>query len=151
MRGLREHPDAFTSSYEDDSAKPLAATAKRLAADSADTVYGAFVAGQLVGVAGLGRETRRKNAHKATVFGMYVAPECARRGIGEALLAHLIDEAKRASTLTQLALTVTDTNAAAVALYVRAGFTSFGVEPRAIRVGNAYFGKNHMYLSLDRP
>lgn len=148
---MREHPDAFTSSYEEDSAKPLAATATRLAADSADTVYGAFVEGRLAGIAGVGREARRKNAHKATVFGMYVAPEYARRGIGEALLALLIDEAKSTSTLTQLVLTVTDTNTGAIALYERAGFASFGVEPRAIRVGDVYFGKNHMFLSLDRP
>jgi ribosomal protein S18 acetylase RimI-like enzyme len=145
---LREHPDAFTSSYEEDRDKPIATTVKRLAPDSGDIVFGAFVDGQLVGIAGIGRETRRKNAHKATVFGMFVAPEHAGRGIGDALLAHLIAAAKRDSTLTQLVLTVTDTNTRAIALYERAGFASFGVEPRAIRVGDSYFGKNHMYLSL---
>ncbi len=34
------------------------------------------------------------------------------------------------------------------ALYERAGFRSFGIEPRAIRVGDTYFGKNHMILHL---
>ena len=38
------------------------------------------------GVVGLAREARAKNRHKAVVFGMYVAPEFARRGIGAALI-----------------------------------------------------------------
>ena len=37
---------------------------------------------------------------------------------------------------------------AARTLYEKFGFRSFGVEPRAIRVGDAYFDKNHMILFL---
>ena len=37
------------------------------------------------------------------------------------------------------------------ALYEKFGFRSFGVEPRAIRVGDAYFDKNHMILFLALP
>lgn len=123
----------------------------RLAADGAEAVYGGFAGGALVGVAGLGREPRTKNRHKAVVFGMYVAPEQAGRGTGAALLRHVIDEARRQSGLEQLVLTVTETNATAVRLYEKLGFRSFGVEPRAIRVDGAYFGKIHMILFLDRP
>jgi len=148
LRGLREHPDAFTSSFDEECAKPLAASERRIAPDSADAVYGAFVDGTLAGMAGLSRELRAKNRHKAVVFGMYVAPERGGRGIGEALLAHIIGEARRAAGLEQLVLTVTDTNAAARRLYQKAGFRSFGVEPRAIRIGNTYCDKNHMILFL---
>jgi ribosomal protein S18 acetylase RimI-like enzyme len=121
---------------------------RRLAPDSRDVVYGAFVDGALAGVVGCSREPRAKNRHKAVVFGMHVAPEHARRGIGAALLAHLIEEARREQGILQLVLTVTDSNRAARALYERAGFHSFGVEPRAIRVDDAFFDKNHMILSI---
>ena len=74
-------------------------------------VFGAFLDGALAGVVGLAREAREKNRHKASVFGMYVAAEFGRRGIGRALLRHVIAVAKREVGLEQLVLTVTQTNA----------------------------------------
>jgi ribosomal protein S18 acetylase RimI-like enzyme len=59
----------------------------------------------------------------------------------------LVAEA-RADGLALIVLTVTAGNARASELYERCGFRSFGVEPKAIRVGGAFFGKNHMYLDL---
>ena len=80
---------------------------------------------------------------------MYVAPEHGRRGVGRALLRHVIDAARREPGLEQLVLTVTHTNAAARTLYESEGFRSFGIEPRAIRVDGRYFDKNHMVRFLD--
>ena len=148
---MKEHPDAFTSSPEEERGKPLAATAERIAPDSQDRVFGAFVAGELAGVVGVGRESRVKNHHKAVVFGMYVAPEHGRRGIGAALLRHAIDDARAQPGVEQLVLTVTETNVAARTLYEKFGFRSFGIEPRAIRFGADYFDKNHMILFLAQP
>jgi ribosomal protein S18 acetylase RimI-like enzyme len=151
LRALAEHPEAFTSSHDEESSKPVAAMAARLAPHGAEAVWGAFADGRLVALAGLARETRIKNRHKATVFGMYVAPECAGRGIGAALLAQVVGEARRQPGLRQLVLTVTDGNAAAVRLYEKAGFRSFGVEPAAICIDGSYYGKNHMILFLAQP
>ena len=122
---------------------------RRLAPDGRDVVYGAVDDGTLAGVVGCSREARAKNRHKAVVFGMHVAPEHVRRGIGAALLARVIEAAGREPGVEQLVLTVTDSNVAARSLYERAGFRSFGVEPRAIRVGDAYFAKNHMILFIE--
>ena len=151
LRGLKEHPDAFTSSYEEEAAKPLPATEARLAPEADGRMWGAFVDGNLVGTIGLLREPRAKNRHKCDVFGMYVAPEHAGRGVGMALLTYVIGEARREPSLEQLVLTVTDTNVSARTLYEKAGFRSFGVEPRAIRVGDTYLDKNHMILFLAQP
>jgi RimJ/RimL family protein N-acetyltransferase len=148
LRGLQEHPDAFTSSHAEDSELPLATTKRRLAPDSLDSVFGAFVAGELAGVVGLAGEPRAKNRHKAAVFGMYVAPVHARHGIGTELLRHAIAVARSQSGLEQLVLTVTETNVGARTLYEKLGFRSFGIEPRAIRVGDTYFDKNHMIFFL---
>ena len=151
LRGLQEHPDAFTSSYAEDSEAPLVTTERRLAPDSPDWVFGAFVANELAGVVGMFREPRAKNRHKAAVFGMYVAPEHGRRGVGAALLRRVIETAQAQPGIEQLVLTVTETNAAARALYEKFGFRSFGVEPRAIRVSDVYYDKNHMILFLSLP
>ena len=75
----------------------------------------------------------------------------AGRGVGNALLRHIVAEAKRQTGITQLVLTVTQTNVPARTLYENFGFRSFGVEPHAIRVGETYFDKNHMILALVQP
>ena len=89
LRGLAEHPDAFTSSHDEETRRPLADTLARLQPDGAEIVWGAFAERALVGVVGLGRERRAKGRHKAVVFGMYVVPEHAGTGVGAALLAHV--------------------------------------------------------------
>lgn len=142
LRALREHPDAFTSSYEDDRDQPVEAAAARLAQHA---FWGAYGAGELYGVVGLEREPRAKNRHKATVVGMYVAPEAAGQGVGRALLAALVAHA-RAEGLGSLVLTVTEGNTQAQALYAAAGFRSFGIEPDAIRIDGRSYAKNHMHL-----
>jgi ribosomal protein S18 acetylase RimI-like enzyme len=147
LRGLREHPEAFTSSFEEENERSLAETEKRLSPASETAMWGAFVEGTLAGVVGMTRETRLKNRHKATLVAMYVAPEYGGQGLGLALVQTVI-QAARAAKVELLVLTVTDTNRQAAALYARAGFASFGVEPDAIRVNGVPFGKQHMYLQL---
>jgi ribosomal protein S18 acetylase RimI-like enzyme len=147
LRGLREHPEAFTSSFEEDVVKPIATTEARLAADGDTAMWGAFVDAVLAGGIGLIRERRLKNRHKADIVAMYVLPEYARRGIGRALVEHAMSYARDAG-IEQLTLTVTQGNAAARELYVAAGFVTFGVEPRAIKVMDQYFAKEHMILFL---
>ena len=144
LRALREHPDAFTSSWEEDREQPVEAAAARLAAQA---FWGAFQGAELYGFVGLEREARAKNRHKATVVGMYVAPEVAGQGVGRALLSFLLAHA-RSLGLGSLVLTVTDGNAAALNLYRAVGFRSFGIEPDAIRVDGRSCAKNHMHLDL---
>jgi L-amino acid N-acyltransferase YncA len=147
LRALKEHADAFTSSYEEDLQQPLAATEQRIAGSAANTFWGAFIDGRLQGIVGLLREPRRKNAHKADIVAMYVAPESGRRGLGRALLQAVIDHA-RSLGLEQLVLSVTRSNHAAAELYRTTGFVTFGVEPRAIKVAGEYFDKERMILFL---
>ncbi|MGH8804624.1 MAG: GNAT family N-acetyltransferase [Polaromonas sp.] len=147
LRGLREHPDAFTSSFEEAAERPLADAEKRLAATSSEKIWGAFVDGRMAGMVGLSRETRLKNRHKASLVGMYVASEYTGRGLGRALVDTVLQDA-RASGIELIVLTVTDSNRQAAVLYEKAGFASFGTEPDAIRVNGVSFGKTHMYLQL---
>ncbi|HSV34792.1 MAG TPA: GNAT family N-acetyltransferase [Ramlibacter sp.] len=146
LRALREYPRAFTSSDAEDEQLPLQASATRLGSDP-NRFWGAYEQGELCGMVGLERETRAKNRHKGHVVGMFVAPEDIGRGIGTALMQALIDDA-RACGLELLVLTVTEGDGSALRLYQRAGFRSFGIEPRAIQVDGHYHGKNHMVLEL---
>jgi RimJ/RimL family protein N-acetyltransferase len=109
--------------------------------------WGAFQGRELYGTVGLERESRGKVLHRAKVVGMYVVPEVAGKGVGGLLLQALLARA-RAEGLESLVLTVTEGNEAARRLYERCGFRSFGIEPRAIKVGAEYYAKNHMVLDL---
>jgi ribosomal protein S18 acetylase RimI-like enzyme len=150
LRALREHPDAFTSSFEEDSLKPVESTRQRLSARPGaprDFVLGAFADGGLAGIVGVSVDMRKKVRHLGEVFGMYVAPEHAGRGVGGLLIEACIGRAREAG-LEQLRLTVTDSNARAKSLYERAGFRAFGIAPNAVKVDGRYFDKCHMVLAL---
>jgi ribosomal protein S18 acetylase RimI-like enzyme len=151
LRMLQLYPDAFTSSYEEDVAKPLSWVKERLAPvrGGPGFVLGAYSGVDIVGAVGIEVEERRKQRHKALLFGMYVAPEHAGHGAGRALLAECVARARRVDGLEQLYLTVTTSNDRAVRLYERAGFRVFGVEQHALKIGGEYFAKSHMVLCLQ--
>jgi len=152
LRMLREHPAAFTSSFEEDSGKPLAWVQKRIAHDKDaphNFVLGAFAEdGILIGSVGLSVEARSKQRHKALVFGMFVVPGQMSGGVGRALLDYCLERARTIPGLEQIDLTVTATNARAVRFYEAAGFRTFGLEERALKIDGAYYPKAHMVLYL---
>lgn len=147
LRALREHPEAFTSDWEDANTRPLEESRQRLASVSVP-FWGAFdEGGALIGMVGLDCASRAKERHKATVVAMYVSREAAGRGLGRELLKALLLHA-RAIGLSDLVLTVTEGNASAMRLYQEAGFAAFGTEPRAIVVQGLPHAKVHMHLEL---
>jgi len=151
LRMLREYPDAFTSSFEEDSLKPMSWAEARLSAppnSPHNFVLGAFEDLMLVGSVGLAVEDRIKQRHKALLFGMFVAPEVAGRGIGRMLLAACIERARTIPDLDLVNLTVTTTNARSYGFYAAAGFRTFGIEEDAIRVAGVAHAKAHMVLEL---
>lgn len=149
IRALWEFPEAFTSSYQEDEKQPMQAWELRLSGEHA-MFWGAFEGEALCGMVGLERETRAKNRHKATVVGMYVSQEYFGTGMGRALIDAVLAHARGAG-LELLVLTVTEGNSVATNFYEAAGFRSFGIEPRAVKVDGRAYAKNHMYLELTTP
>lgn len=141
------HPEAFTSSVAERAAMPLAWWESRLDSDL-DLVLGAFDDGNLVGIVGLAFEPREKARHKATLFGMYVSAGFRHGGLGYQLVQAALAEARAHTGLQLIQLTVTAGNDAAFSLYQRCGFVQFGLEPLAVRVGEEYFDKIHMWREV---
>ena len=128
LRGLLECPSAFASSFEEEQGDTLNAIAQRLAQQPESTVFGAFDDSQLVGLLGLVRENQRKLAHKGFVWGVYVAGEARGKGVAGELLGQALVYAKLTLDLRQVNLGVNVSNLAAIALYRRHGFKTFGTE-----------------------
>jgi ribosomal protein S18 acetylase RimI-like enzyme len=147
LRGLKEHPEAFTSSYAEEATRSPDFALRRLGAQSASHFWGAFVNGVLAGTMGLDFEPRQQSRHKGKVIGVFVPVEFTGRGLGRRMLQALTQDA-RANHLELLVLTVTANNQSAEQLYLSQGFTRFGVEPMAIKVAGQYFDKVHMAVKL---
>lgn len=146
LAALVDAPRAFGATYEAEAALDLSVFEERL---ERSVVLGAWVGTALVGTVFLRREERPKEVHKATLGGFYVAPSWRRQGIADGLLAAVIQAAR--GEVEQILLTVTQGNNAAIALYERSGFVTYGVEPRACRDDDGYSDKVLMVLRLDTP
>jgi ribosomal protein S18 acetylase RimI-like enzyme len=147
LEAYDRHPQAFTSSVRERAAMPLSGWEGRLTS-KLDVVLGAFVEGRLAGIVGLAFEAREKARHKATLFGMYVSGTLRQRGVGQQLVQAALVEAGKHQGLKLIKLTVTAGNDTAFNLYSRCGFIQFGLEPMAVRVGEDYFDKIHMWREL---
>lgn len=147
LEAYARHPQAFTSSVREREKLPLAWWGARLDGEL-DLILGAFVQGRLAGIVGLAFELREKARHKATLFGLYVTAEQRGSGLGRQLVQQLLAEAARYEGLRLLQLTVTAGNDPALSLYRRCGFVQFGLEPQAVRVGEDYFDKIHMWREV---
>ncbi len=151
LRALREHPDAFGSSYEAERAQPLEAVAgrmRRTAASPDDFTLGAYREGELMGMVGFFREQREKMRHKGTIWGMFVPSEEQGKGIGRALLTEAIERARLIPGLEQVGLAVVTPNRRARGLYASLGFETYGVEPNALVVDGEHLDEEFMVLRL---
>jgi ribosomal protein S18 acetylase RimI-like enzyme len=151
LRGLREEPDPFLSTYDEEQAWPVERTRAHLGSlreAEADAVLGAFEGGVLVGALGVARERQRKARHLAKLWGMYVAPEARGRGHGRALLDAALERLRGVPGVEQVHLTVITTDEAARRLYQRAGFTVVGLLRGAMKDGDRYLDEELMVCRL---
>jgi GNAT superfamily N-acetyltransferase len=144
LLGLRSHPEAFGSAWENEANQTLEWFAERLVNN---LVFGGWLGGPgLMGIAGLVMNQSAIQLHKAMVSGMFVHADARGQGLAAALLAHVIAEAR--PLVEELRLAVTASNAGAVRLYEAAGFQAYGVEPRCLKIGDAYHDTMFMALRL---
>jgi RimJ/RimL family protein N-acetyltransferase len=134
LEGLRQNPEAFSSTFERESVMPLAWFEERL---TKGNVFGAFTSGELLGVAGYRVQEGAKVNHKATLWGMYVRHGGRNAGLGQRLIEAIVDHASGRVELLQLS--VASGNEAAHRLYQKMGFSEYGREMKALKQDGQYF------------
>ena len=148
-QALESDPEAFTASSDEHQRLSPEDVRNRLGAGLQDSfVVGALEDARLAGMAGFYRETGAKTCHKGRIWGVYVTPEKRQGGIGRKLVQLLLERARAIDGLDQIHLSATTTQAAATQLYRSMGFESFGVEPRALKIGGRYIDEEYMLLRL---
>lgn len=149
---LLDSPASFGSSPEDDMGSDLERVRQRLTDQRGQTVIGAFDReSQLIGSVGVWCHVKLKEKHKASVWGMYVAPHHRRQGIGRKLMEAAIQFAASQTGVTQVQLSVSASAPGAQRLYESLGFTVWGTEPDALRVDGQSHDEHHMSLELAPP
>jgi ribosomal protein S18 acetylase RimI-like enzyme len=145
LTALEREADAYTSDADESRALPLAWWQRRTVDE---TVLGLVDDGALAGMVALKPESRLRVRHKAVVSGLYVGEDRRGRGHGAALLDALIAVARECGGLRVLQLTVSAHNAVALALYRSRGFEVYGSEPYAVRHGEGWLTKLHLWRLL---
>lgn len=143
LAGLRLHPDAFGSSFEEEVDRPLDRIGQSL---ETGFVAGCERDGTLVGVAGLWIGVSAKTRHRGGLWGVFVDPVARGLGVGERLVAAVIDEAR--GQVEDLILTVSAHNATAIALYRRLGFTDYGLDRRSLKLADGGY-VDELLMRLD--
>ena len=147
LEALEQSPHAFGESAEEHRETSVDVFRKRLAAANDDNyVLGAFSEGVLIGTVGFGRNVRRKQRHKARIWGVFVNGKHRGQGVARRLMSEVLLRAQKLAGLDQVILTVGDQQAAAKRLYTSLGFTVFGHEPQALKLGD---GASTEYVDED--
>lgn len=146
---LENAPWAFASSIDEDAGIDQTKMAIRLA-EPGQAIVGAFDnSGRLVGAAGLVRNSRKKMAHRATVWGVYVTPSARGLGLATEIFNRIFEVARSWPGVTSLALSVSERAEPASRIYQRLGFKAWGVEPAALEVDGRIYSETHMVVFLD--
>ena len=141
LEALRSHPEAFSSDYAANLAKPMTFWTERLRSNSADgavMIHFAVHDQQLIGMCGIARADSPKTQHSATIVGMYVRPDWRGFRIGETLVTACVDWA-RTHGVKVVKLAVVTTNAPAIRCYARCGFQVYGIEPQALYYDSVFY------------
>ena len=141
LQGLRDHPEAFGADFETSAAHPIEFWQDRMrrgAGGQHGVTYVAEAASALIGMTTLARDEGRKTGHHGDIYGVYTHPAWRGTGVADALLEACAEFA-RSLGLRLLKLGVAVTNTSAIRLYVRHGFTVYGVDPECIYHAGIYY------------
>src|SRR5262249_2261994 len=123
LEALATAPEAFSSSYEEEQALSLDDFRGRIRTSGPGVIFGAFAGADLVGIAAFMVLDRVKQRHKGALLGLFVQPQWRSRGLGKALVTHVIAHA--AKHVRVLRVTAVTVNERARQMYHRLGFVPY--------------------------
>ncbi|GLR93824.1 MULTISPECIES: GNAT family N-acetyltransferase [Bradyrhizobium] len=133
---LRTHPQTFGSAEEDEGGEAMLAAYRHWLSGA---ILGAFVRGNLIGVAGFYVSPARRSQHRGHIFTVYVRENGRGKGFGDRLIKELLAHAE--ARVEQVHLEVLLEATAAIRTYKRNGFEVYGTDPCAVRIGDVTYDK----------
>ena len=100
--------------------------------------------GAIIGMIGFSSEhTQAKTRHKGKIWGMYVTPEHRGKGLASQLVQTVLSAAQEIGC-ELIQLSVSTRNEASYSLYLRMGFTVYGTDVHAMKIGDEYVDEYQM-------
>lgn len=147
LAGLIHASQYFGSTYEEESQLPKLKFEGYLETDSPDHfMFGAFDAGELIGITGFHRFTRQRDKHRGEVVQVYVDSRYRGQDVGEQLVRSVVEHAFSLEGIEQIQLSLIASNKSAGRLYEKVGFRTFGVQTRYFKMGDTYTDQQFMQL-----
>jgi GNAT superfamily N-acetyltransferase len=146
LHALASNPEAFGASYEEEASLPVETVRSRLSSPGANAVFGAYAGDRLVGIAGFAVHERIKAAHKGVMWGVFVRPEWRGHKVGKGLVRRVIEHASRHVIILEAAVSLA--NEGARRTYHGLGFKAYGVERKALRVGDVFYDEELLLIEL---
>lgn len=140
LEALQRHPEAFGTSYAEQVTRPDEFWLERIQqglGGLSGAIYVADSESELSGMVGIRRNDSTKRQHSAMIWGVYLRPRLRGQGVGDALLAACLAWAE-SQALRIVRLSVVSSNGSALRLYLRHGFTIYGVDPEVLYVDGIY-------------
>ncbi len=103
--------------------------------------------GALAGIVAYGRDDGERETHRGWLMQVYVKPALRGTGASLALLDAAVEHAR--TEVIQVHLMVGAHNAPAIRLYEKAGFKTYGTDPRCLYVNGRYIDEHMMVRFLD--
>ena len=151
LEALRTCPTAFGADAAEEEARPTQwwqDLARRGTGEANDVIFIAVDSdGRFVGMTGVHGTSKRKEAHRGYVWGVYVRPAARGRRLCDRLLGAAIDWS-RGKGLRVLTLGVAVGNEPARRCYNRAGFTVYGRDPMVLHVDGVFYDEWLMAIKL---
>jgi RimJ/RimL family protein N-acetyltransferase len=147
LEALATSPEAFGSSYEEEVHLPLNTIRSRIPASGPNAIFGAFAGEQLIGMAGFAVYDRIKGSHKGVMWGVYVQADWRGHGLGRKLVQRVIEQASQHVIILEAA--VATGNDSARRTYHALGFKPYGIERKALRVGDAFYDEELLYIEFS--
>ena len=104
--------------------------------------------GALAGIVAYGRDVGERESHRGWLMQVYVKPSLRGSGAALALMDAAVEHAR--TEVIQVHLMVGAHNAPAIRLYEKAGFKTYGTDPRCLYVNGRYIDEHMMVRLLDR-
>ena len=149
LEALQDSPTAFSMDYQRSFNYPAKHWEDALAMDDNESaIFFAEHERHLIAMTGIARGRSPKTRHGADIWGVYVSASWRGWHIAETLIRSGINWA-RAREIVILRLAVVATNKSAIRCYERCGFTTYGIEPRALFYEGKFYDEYMMSLALD--
>ncbi len=142
LEALREAPEAFSASYEEQKRVPDSVWKERFESvyfEKEGVVVFARIGNKPVGFVGAYFETNKKFRHVATIWGAYVKPEYRKQGVAGEMAHELLRKLKTFSYLKKVKTYSITNGHLAVNVYKNFGFEIIGVFKEELFTNGKYY------------